>query len=231
MNPENKKYILENMGKEPPAQIAARLGIKEKYIKKIIRIEREKKSPANVGSVMKPKISTHPAPAKKAVILASIALIMALSFAVYANSLNGKFVYDDQPLVENNPLIKEWPVSLKVFTVDFGIFDYVKASFYRPLQMITYAMDYRVWKLNVVGYHLTNILLHILAALCVYWLINILFNDKTLSALTAILFAVHPIHTGVVNYISSRADSLYLLFMLVSFIFYIKSLKAKGVIF
>jgi len=185
MNPENKKYILENMGKKPPA--------------------------------------------KKAVILASIALVIVLGFAVYANSLNGKFVYDDRDLIENNTLIKEWPISPKIFTTYFAQGSCEKSPFYRPFQMIAYAIDYRMWKLNVVGYHLTNILLHILAALCVYWLINILFNDKILSALTAVFFAVHPIHTGVVNYISSRADSLYLFFMLASFIFYIKSLKAKGV--
>jgi tetratricopeptide (TPR) repeat protein len=161
----------------------------------------------------------------------SIALIIILGFAVYANSLNGKFLYDDDGLVENNTFIKKWPVSPKVFTADFETSGYVKSPFYRPLQMITYAIDYRVWKLNVVGYHLTSMLLHILAALSIYWLISILFKDNILSALAAIFFVVHPVHTGVVSYISSRADSLYLLFTLVSFIFYIRSSKAKGVIY
>jgi len=96
--------------------------------------------------------------------------------------------------------------------------------------MITYAIIYHIWKLNVVGYHLASILLHILVALSVYWLISSLFKDNILACLTAIFFVVHPVHTGVVCYISSCADSLYLLFMLVSFIFYIKSSKNNGII-
>ena len=67
------------------------------------------------------------APVKKAIVLASIALIITLGFAVYANSLGGKFVYDDQGLVKNSALIKEWPISLKVFTTDFAAFE--KSSF------------------------------------------------------------------------------------------------------
>ncbi|MCX5678112.1 MAG: tetratricopeptide repeat protein [Candidatus Omnitrophica bacterium] len=171
-----------------------------------------------------------PAPVKKPIILASIALIIILGIAVYANSLNGKFVYDDHILVKDNALIREWPISLKLFTTGFGISGYMKSSFYRPLQMITYAMNYHSWKLSVIGYHLTSILLHILVALCIYWLIDILFNDKTLSFLTAIFFVVHPLHTGVVNYISSRADPMYLFFMLISLIFYIKSSRANNAI-
>ena len=95
---------------------------------------------------------------------------------VYTNSLNGKFVYDDMLLITNNAFIKEWSALPKVFVEDVGKNIGIKTIFYRPIQMITYAVDYRIWKLNVVGYHLTNIILHIFVALGIYWLINILFN-------------------------------------------------------
>ena len=239
MNPEHKKYILENMGKKSPAQIASEIGVRERYVKNVMRMERikvgfrravlPKKAPPKAVEALSPKAAVFFT--NKTIVLASIALIIILGAAVYANSLNGKFVYDDDILITNNSFIKGWPPTLKLFTANMGTFSDIKSPFYRPIQMITYAMDYRLWKLNVVGYHLANIILHILVALCVYWLVNILFEDKVISVLTAVFFVVHPIHTTVVSYISTRAESLYLLFMLISFISYIKSSKANNPIF
>ena len=79
--------------------------------------------------------------------------------------------------------------------------------------------DHRVWKLDVRGYRLTNILLHILVSLAIFRLIIVLFDDWILALFTGALFVVHPIHTEAVAYISSRADSLAFLFMLLCFIF------------
>ncbi len=73
-------------------------------------------------------------------------------------------------------------------------------------------------------YHITNIILHIMVALCIWWLIAMLFGDALLAFLTAVFFVVHPIHTGAVSYISGRADPLVTLFMLLAFIFYVKTL-------
>jgi len=97
--------------------------------------------------------------------------------------------------------------------------------------MVSYAVDYSLWKLDVRGYHLTNIFLHIFVALTIYWLINLLYLDKFLSCLTAIFFVVHPIHTEAVSYISGRSDSLGALFVLLSIIFYIKALDKEKFIF
>jgi tetratricopeptide (TPR) repeat protein len=162
-----------------------------------------------------------PAVGGMAVIIAAL-LIAALGFIVYANSLGGKFVYDDEYLVKDNAYIKSLSRLPKVFTEDVGSGADRSYSFYRPVAMITYALDYSIWRLNTTGYHLTNAILHILAALSVYWLINILFANNILSLGTALLFVVHPAHTEAVSYISGRSDPLALIFLLVSFIFYIK---------
>jgi protein O-mannosyl-transferase len=249
MNPEHKKHILENMGRKSPAQIASELNIRERDVKKVIQAEKWKDIAASTAAA--PKTHRQPLFRRSSIVnressnlynprstinnsriyfACSIALIIILGLAIYANSLNGKFVYDDINLVENNTLIRTWPVSSKIFTTGFGIFGGVKSPFYRPIHILTYAIDYHLWKLNVVGYHLTNVILHILVALCIYWLINILFKDKIVSLLCASLFVIHPIHTTVVSYISSRAEELYLLFMLTSFIFYVKSLKSGSII-
>ncbi|MBN1869142.1 MAG: tetratricopeptide repeat protein [Candidatus Omnitrophica bacterium] len=157
----------------------------------------------------------------------SFVLIITLGFTVYANSLNNGFIWDDQALIEDNSYVKSWSSLPQIFSQNIGAGAQKNWAFYRPLQMITYMSDYSLWKLDARGYHLTNILLHILAALSIYALLNTLFNDHALSFLTSALFVVHPIHTEVVTYISGRADSLAVLFTLLCFIFYIKSLPSK----
>ena len=160
-----------------------------------------------------------------------MALIIVLGFIVYGNSLNGKFIWDDEALVENNIYIRNWSNIEKIFTKDIGAGAGEEFGFYRPLQMLTYMVDYSFWNLNVKGYHLTNVLLHILSALAIFWLINLFYDDWLCSLLTSLFFVVHPIHTEAVTYISGRADSLAALFILLSFIFYIKYLHTKKVFF
>jgi tetratricopeptide (TPR) repeat protein len=82
--------------------------------------------------------------------------------------------------------------------------------------------------LDVRAYHLTNICLHILVALALYWLLLLLFSDPLLSLITSLLFVVHPIHTEAVTYISGRSDSLAALFILLCLIFYIKYWEKSG---
>jgi len=152
----------------------------------------------------------------------SLALIAAIGFLIYANSLQGQFLWDDESLVQYNPYIKSWSHLPKIFTSRLGSIAKEAGAFYRPVQTLTYLLDYSLWKLNVIGYHAVNIGWHILAALSVYGLVQILFRNGKLSLLTALLFVTHPIHTEAVSYISGRADSLVTFFMLTSFILYLK---------
>ena len=158
-----------------------------------------------------------------------ILLIIFLGFIVYGNSLNCEFVFDDVGMVKDNAYIKDFSFTKKFFIEN--ITSEENSYFYRPLVMISYAIDYSIWKLNVRGYHLTNIMLHGLVALAVYWLINILFGNRFVALLTSMVFVIHPIHTETVTYISGRSDCLAGLFMILSFIFYIKRLHTEKVKF
>lgn len=100
-----------------------------------------------------------------------------------------------------------------------------KYAFYRPLQMLSYALDYSFWNLNPAGYHLTNIFLHILAALMLFWLIRVLFKDIILACLTGLFFVAHPLHSEAVTYISGRSDPLALIFFLLTFVVYVKRFR------
>jgi tetratricopeptide (TPR) repeat protein len=168
---------------------------------------------------------------KKHSILISCTLIITLGFVVYANSLSGKFIWDDNNLIKYNTYIKNWSKFPALLGTNIAAGAGKKYSLYRPLQMITYILDYSFWRFDVRGYHLTNILLHILVGLSIYRLINILFTDNLLAALCSILFVVHPIHTEAVAYISGRSDPLALLFLLLCFIFYIKYYHTERISF
>jgi tetratricopeptide (TPR) repeat protein len=163
--------------------------------------------------------------------LIAIALIIVFGFAVYGNSLKGQFILDDNAFVKNNAYIKNWANVPKLFTQDVVAGAGNSSGSYRPVQMLSFMTDYSLWRLDAKGYHFTNIVLQILVSLMIYWFITLLFGNRILSLLTALFFVVHPVHTEVVAYIAGRADSLALLFMMLSFILYIKQLDSKNVSF
>ena len=161
---------------------------------------------------------------RRPVNLLPIVLIIIIGFAIYANSLGGKFLWDDEYIVKFNTYIRNFSNIENIFKSDIGTGSGRHFGFYRPIQIVTYTIDHLFWKLNPFGYHLTNIILHILAAIAVYILGFILFEETFPALFASILFLAHPDATAVVAYISGRADSLAILFMLAAFIFYIRNL-------
>ena len=165
---------------------------------------------------------------EKTINIFGICLIIILGFLVYANSLKGEFIYDDISLIKFNDYIKDWSNLPKILIENIGAGNWQQSNFNRPLQMITYMLDYSLWNLNTVGYHITNIVLHILVSLCIYFLIKILYKNSYLALLSSLLYVVHPLHTETVAYISGRADSLAALFILLCMILYIKQQSVKN---
>ncbi len=162
---------------------------------------------------------------KKWAVLCSVFLIIVSGLLVYANSINGKFVWDDEIQILDNKEIRSWDNLPRIFGENVGTGAGRNYNFYRPLHVFTLMADYSLWKLDPRGWHLTNISLHILTALCLYTLANLLFFNNTLSLLTALFFVVHPIHTEVISYISGREDPLSAFFTLLCLIFYIKNFR------
>jgi len=154
-------------------------------------------------------------------------LFSVLGFSIYANTLKGDFIWDDEVLVRGNPAIRSLVKIPDLFTQDMGGVEHANQyGFYRPLTMATYSINYALAKLNVQAYHLTNIFLHILTAFCIYLAIDLIFKDSLLALFTGALFVIYPVHTEVVAYISGRQDSLSAVFILAGFIFYIKYLES-----
>ena len=163
--------------------------------------------------------------------LLAIPAIVIIAIAVYANSLHNQFVYDDEFLIQENSLIKSSTFKPELFTKNIGFGSGRKSNFYRPLQILSYKLDYYFWRLNPKGYHITNILLHILVALSVYFLLKLILRDGIIAFLTALIFVSHPVHTEAVTYISGRADPLAALFFIWAFYFHVRYQKASKKVF
>ncbi|MGE5280116.1 MAG: tetratricopeptide repeat protein [Deltaproteobacteria bacterium] len=163
---------------------------------------------------------------RKKIFLAAL-LIVCLGAAAYANAPRGAFLWDDASLVEKNAFIRSASHIPQIFATNVGAGAGNDYRFYRPLQVLTYLLEYPLSKTNPAGYHIGNILWHILSALALFWLLNILFGDYLLALIASALFVVHPVHTEAVTYISGLADPLSTAFMLLTLVLYFRSLDGR----
>ena len=135
-------------------------------------------------------------------------IISAVTAVFYSNSLPNPFICDDEGLILKNPLIKNSRSFYQAFTNDLYLATLANSNFYRPLQIILYMGNYHFWRFNPFAYHLTNVILQILVAFLVYLLTLLIFKNSSISLLSALLFAVSPIHNEAVSYISGSAELL-----------------------
>ena len=142
-----------------------------------------------------------------------IIILAAISFGVYANSLHGDFLIDDTTVILNNEQIHDTGV---YFSKHFKI---------RPC-MLSEVIRTFLWHIGGAEpfyYHLFNVLVNVICVILVFVLCNSLFNNKTLSFLSSLIFALHPIHTEAVSWISGGPYVLSSMFFIAAFIFYIRS--------
>ncbi|MDD5530743.1 MAG: tetratricopeptide repeat protein [bacterium] len=153
-------------------------------------------------------------------------LIIILGIIVYTNSFRNEFVYDDIGIIKENVYIKDWHNFLKIFNTDLFCLgnktDVKYFKYYRPLQTLSNMVDYSFWKFNASGYHLTNLIWHIVNAILVYFLIYLITRLWKPSLIAGLLFVAHPIFTEAVSYVSGRADLMFTCFSLLSLILFIK---------
>ncbi|HDL64563.1 MAG TPA: tetratricopeptide repeat protein, partial [Proteobacteria bacterium] len=102
--------------------------------------------------------------------LSLVVILIIIGFGVYGNSLGNSFVWDDELLVTGNLSIRSLSNIPGLFNTDLA--PEVGGNFFRPLQAISYTIDYTCWGLNPFGYHLTSILIHIANSLLVFFLIS-----------------------------------------------------------
>jgi len=141
--------------------------------------------------------------------------LVLLAIVAYANSFPGIFVADDFPVVCNNPLVVQIDL-YRIFTTDYWG-ELANSGLFRPLTILSFGVNRLLLGPGVLGFHLVNVLLHGAVTLLLWRSLSGFGVPKAIAWLAAALFAVHPIHTEVVNEVVGRSELLVALFLFAGF--------------
>ena len=153
---------------------------------------------------------------KNKLILGIILIVVTLT--VYWRVHGYDFInYDDPTYVTENSHVQagltldgiRWSFSTKYL------------GFWNPLVWLSFMLDYQVYGLNAHGYHITNIILHILNTLLLFWLFCRMTGAVWKSAFVAAIFALHPLHVESVAWITERKDVLSAFFWMLTLCLYV----------
>lgn len=143
-----------------------------------------------------------------------ICLFLAIvTLSAYWQVLGCKFVdFDDQDYVTNNPFITR---GLGPGSVAWALGTFACGNWH-PVTWISYMVDHRIHGLDPMGYHLTNLLLHIANTLILFLVLNRMTGAAWRSGFVAALFALHPLHVESVAWVAERKDVLSTFFWLLA---------------
>ena len=176
-------------------------------------------------------VGTAPA-ARSWRVWAAAGLLVVAVMAAYGNSFHGPFIFDDDDSIVENPSIRHlW--SGQVLTAPPEAITVVG----RPVPNLSLAINYALGQLDVVGYHVVNLAIHILAALALLGLVRRTLllpalagrfgpASTPLALAVALVWALHPLQTESVTYIIQRAEALVGLFYLLTLYCFVRGVTS-----
>jgi len=136
-----------------------------------------------------------------------------ITLAVFGQVIHYDFINIDDDVYVTENLNIQAGITLKGISWAFKT---TYAEFWHPLTWLFLMSDYEMYGLNAGGYHLTNVILHILSALLLFWLFHRMTGAVWKSAFVAAIFALHPLHVESVAWISKRRDVLSAFFWMIT---------------
>lgn len=153
--------------------------------------------------------------------------LILLGLLAYWPMFQNDFVWDDLKFIVANPAIRGfWPIT-RFFQVQSSGIAYPLTGD-RAAMVFSLALDFALWKLNPFGYHLTNLLLHLLCVFGVAWLALMITRSRGAGFMAGALFALHPGHAEGVIAFAGRSDLLACLFVLLGFWGYYRHRETGG---
>ncbi len=140
------------------------------------------------------------------------------AFCLFPTLQNDWVNWDDDSYVLRNTLVH----SLTTESIYSHFMTPEQVGHYHPLTMISLTIDYFFWKDNAFGFHLTNLVFHLLNTILVYWFILSISKNQFIAFIVCLLFGIHPMHVESVAWISSRKDVLYAFLFLASILAYLR---------
>ncbi len=146
------------------------------------------------------------------------AVLTVVTLAVFWQVTGYDFInLDDNDYIIGNSVIQRG-ITLDGF---FWAFSTRYVDLWNPLVWLSFMFDYQLHGLNAGGYHLTNLILHILSTLLLFWLFNRMTGAIWRSAFVAAVFALHPLHVESVAWIAERKDVLSAFFWMLTLCLYV----------
>jgi hypothetical protein len=152
-----------------------------------------------------------------------LGLLVLLIFAVYANGLKGDFVFDDQQIVLQNPVvqhIENWGDAIR------------SGGGWRQALYLTYGLNFLWGGLDSFNYHVTNVLIHALNVILIYFIIRRIAapqHARIAAVSGAAVFAVHTLLSSGVSYITARSSTMCALFYFLAILCFMKGDRAATV--
>jgi tetratricopeptide (TPR) repeat protein len=158
-----------------------------------------------------------------------LAVVLLVALGVYANTLAGAFVWDDQAYVVGNAAYQQFDLRRIFLTLANGVQ-------YLPVRDLTFALDHFLWGGNPRGFHLTNLAWYLATLVAVYLMVRELECllgaedaggagwNLSIPGWTTLLFAVHPLHAEVVAWVSCRGYLVAGFFFFASLLLFLRFL-------
>ncbi|MFZ4520898.1 MAG: tetratricopeptide repeat protein [Bacteroidales bacterium] len=158
----------------------------------------------------------------------AILVLVAITFLVYARTLLLDYTkLDDSIFIVENA---QYNADASNIGVSFqrGLFNPTKDAYYRPLFLVDFIIESRLFGTKPAGYHFTNLLFHILSVVLLFLFFKRIKIPPLDAFLLSLVFAVHPVLTQAVAWIPGRNDMLLMIFFLSSFILLFRYLDKPG---
>src|SRR5687767_4318071 len=149
---------------------------------------------------------------RDSLMLAAVAVELAL--IAYLNTLRNPFVYDDLVTVVHN----------RALEAGVGVLAAWGPAAFRPVTALSYALDRALWGVAPLGYHVTSVLLHMVNVALLFRLCVVIARDLRFAFAVSTIFAVHPIATEAVGYVSGRSEVLCATFFLAALLAFERAL-------
>ena len=135
-------------------------------------------------------------------------LLIGACALVYANGVTGSFTYDDKAIIRDNPRLRSPERVVDIFTTQYFGGPKGTGTAYRPLLLLSFAIQWWIHGADPVQFHVVNVLLHAAATLLLAKLLLRLALSPPVAIGSALLFAVHPMHVEAVTSLVGRGETL-----------------------
>ena len=148
----------------------------------------------------------------------SVLILASITFVVYARSLSLDYTKLDDSIfiVENAPYNAD--AHNLIVSFQRGLFNPTKDAYYRPMFLVDFILESRLFGTSPAGYHFSNLIFHILSVILLFFFLQRLKIPPANAFLLSLIFAVHPVLTQAVAWIPGRNDMLLMILFFSSFI-------------